>query len=101
MIGFMWVLFTFPGVFSPSIKKLGVFIPAVYGLIIAATFISLIGVWHMKRWGPELYVLTFCGKILFLLLTNTFGLSSIVGIIFSLWFIAMFLLYYKRMDINL
>lgn len=101
ILGFCWILFTFPGVFSPSVKKLGVFMPAVYGLIIAATFISLIGVWHMKRWGTELYVLAFCAKILFLVLTHTFGFSSILGILFSIWFVVMFLIYYKRMDVNL
>ena len=101
MIGFAWILFTFPGVFSPSVKKLGVFMPAIYGLIIAATFISFIGVWHMKRWGPELYVLSFCAKILFFIFTNTFGLSSVLGILFSVWFIVMYAIFYKRMDVNL
>jgi len=101
MIGFAWVLFTFPGVFSPSVKKLGVFMPAIYGLIIAATFISFIGVWHMKRWGTELYVISFCAKMLFFVLTHTFGLSSVLGIFFSIWFTVMFLIYYKRMDVNL
>jgi hypothetical protein len=101
ILGFCWVLFTFPGVFSPSIKKLGVFMPAIYGLIVAATFISFIGVWHMKRWGTELYVISFCSKILFFVLTQTFGWSSIIGILFSVWFTITFLIYYRRMDINL
>jgi hypothetical protein len=101
MLGFAWVLFTFPGVFSPSIKKLGVFMPAIYGLIISATFISFIGVWYMKRWGPELYVLSFCGKMLFFVLTHTFSLPSVLGIVFSIWFTIMFLIYYHRMDVNL
>lgn len=101
VIGFLWILFTFPGVFSPSVKKLGVFMPAVYGIIIAATFISFIGVWHMKRWGTELYIIAFCGKILFFLLTKTFELSSFAGVIFSAWFIVTYLVYYRRMDVNL
>lgn len=101
MLGFAWVLFTFPGVFSPSIKKLGVFMPAIYGAIIAATFISFIGVWHMKRWGTELYVLAYCAKMLFFVLTKTFEWTSVVGLVFSLWFIVTFLVYYKRMDMNL
>jgi hypothetical protein len=101
ILGFLWVLGTFPGVFSPSIKKLGVFMPAVYGLIVATSFISFIGVWYMKRWGAELYVMSFCAKMLFFVLTHTFGASSILGVLFSVWFTIMFIIYYRRMDINL
>lgn len=75
--------------------------PAIYGLVIAATFISFIGVWHMKRWGAELYVISVCAKILFFVLTRTFEWTSFVGILFSIWFVVMFLIYYKRMDLNL
>lgn len=75
--------------------------PAVYGLIVAATFISFIGVWHLKRWGAELYALTFFSKMLFFVLTKSFETTSVVGIIFSVWFIITYLIYYKRMDINL
>jgi hypothetical protein len=101
IIGFLWVVLTFPGVFSPSVKKLGVFMPAIYGLIVAATFISFIGVWHMKRWGTELYALSFFSKILFFVLTKSFELTSVLGIVFSVWFIITYLVYYRRMDINL
>lgn len=101
VIGFLWVVITFPGVFSPSIKKLGVFMPAIYGLIVAATFISFIGVWHLKRWGMELYVLSFFSKQLFFLLTKSFELTSIIGIVFSVWFIITYSFFYKKMDINL
>lgn len=101
MLGFAWVLFTFPGVFSPAVKKLGVFAPAVYGAIIAATFISFIGIWHMKRWGAELYVLAFCTKILYFVFTHTFEWTSVLGILFSIWFITTFAVFYKRMDLNL
>ena len=75
--------------------------PAVYGLIVAATFISFIGTWHMKRWGPELYVISFCAKMLFFVFTHTFELSSVLGILFSVWFTITFIIYYKKMDLNL
>ena len=101
IIGFLWIVLTFPGVFSPSIKKLGVFMPAIYGLIVAATFISFIGVWHMKRWGSELYVISFCAKILFFVWTQSFGMGNIPGIVISSFFIITFLFFYKKMDINL
>ena len=75
--------------------------PAVYGLIVAATFISFIGVWHMKRWGAELYAISFFCKIIFFILTKSFELSSYAGIVFSVWFISTYLFFYKKMDINL
>ncbi len=101
VIGFLWVVVTFPGVFSPSVKKLGVFMPAVYGLIVAATFISFIGVWHLKRWGMELYALSFFSKVLFFILTKSFEMTSYVGIAFSAWFMITYLFYYRKMDVNL
>jgi hypothetical protein len=101
ILGFTWVLITFPSVFSPDIKKLGIFMPAIYGLIVACTFISFIGVWHMKRWGAELYVLAFSAKTLFFVFTHTFGASSISGVLFSIWFIVMYAIHYRRMDVNL
>ena len=101
VLGFIWITFTFPGVFSPSVKKMGDFIPAIYGLIIAGTFISFIGVWHMKRWGVESYITLFFIKMLFFLFTDQLNGRSFLGILFSLWFIVTFIVFYKRMDINL
>lgn len=75
--------------------------PAIYGLIVAATFISFIGVWHLKRWGMELYVISFFSKMLFFVLTKSFEITSILGIAFSLWFMITYLFFYKRMDVNL
>lgn len=75
--------------------------PAVYGLIVAATFISFIGVWHLKGWGMELYALSFFSKMLFFILTKSFEMTSIVGIIFSTWFMITYLFFYKKMDVNL
>lgn len=101
ILGFVWILVTFPSVFSPAIKKIGVMMPAVYGMIVAGSFISFIGVWHMKRWGAELYVVSFCAKILFFVLTKTFEATSFLGIAFSIWFVVTFIVYYRRMDVNL
>jgi len=101
IIGFLWIVFTFPGMFSPATKKLGDWVPAVYGFIIALSFISYIGVWHMKRWGVELYIAIFCFKQIFFILTNQLNGSTFVGIVFSIWFIITFLFFYKRMSLNL
>lgn len=101
VLGFLWIVFTFPGMFSPFTKKLGDWVPAVYGLLIALSFIAFIGIWNIKRWGVELYIGVFIAKMVFFLLTDQFGGDVIMGIFFSLWFIITFLFFYKRMRLNL
>ncbi|HEY0030235.1 MAG TPA: hypothetical protein VGC65_05710 [Bacteroidia bacterium] len=98
IIGFIWIIFSFPAVFSPSIKKMGDWYPALFGLIVAASFISYIGVWHMKRWGVQLFVVTFFIKETLLVLVNDL---SYVGVVLSALFIVSMLAYYRRMDLNL
>ena len=99
--GYIWVTISFPGIFSPAIKKLGDFYPALFGLIIASTFISLVGVWYLKKWGVQLYILTFFAKQILLLFINDTGTMTVIGIVFSIIFIIIFLVFYKRMDENL
>jgi hypothetical protein len=98
IIGFIWIIFSFPGIFAPAVKKLGDFYPALLGLIVASTFISLIGIWHMKRWGVNLYIAVFFIKQLFLILIND---VNIPGIAISIIFISCMLPYFKKMDLNL
>ena len=43
---------------SPFIKKKGDFFPAITGIIIAFEFISVVGVWYMKKWGFRVYLTT-------------------------------------------
>jgi hypothetical protein len=98
ILGFIWIVFSLPAVFSPSIKKMGDWYPALFGLIVAASFISYIGVWHMKRWGASLFAITFFIKEVLLVLIND---MSYIGIIFSIFFISSMMVFYKRMDVNL
>ena len=98
VLGFIWIVFSFPAVFSPSVKKLGDWYPALFGLIVAVSFISYIGVWHMKRWGVSLFLISFFIKQTILILINDINYS---GIIFSILFIGVMVFYYKRMDVNL
>ncbi len=98
ILGFTWIVFSLPAVFSPSIKKLGDWYPALFGLLVAASFISYIGVWHMKRWGVSLFILTFFTKEIILVLINDI---SFVGIVFSIFFLSSMVVFYKKMDINL
>lgn len=98
ILGFIWIVFSFPSVFSPSIKKMGDWYPALFGLIVASSFISYIGVWHMKRWGVQLFIITFFMKEILLILLEDL---SYVGIAFSLFFLISMLFFYRRMDLNL
>ena len=91
-------VFSFPGVFSPAVKKLGDWYPALFGLLVAASFISYVGVWHMKRWGVNLFVTTFFVKELLLIFIDD---VSYVGIVLSVFFIVSMIVFYKRMDLNL
>ena len=98
ILGFIWIVFSFPSVFSPTIKKMGDWYPALFGLIVACSFISYIGVWHMKRWGVQLFMITFFVKETILIVVND---VSYVGIVFSLFFLISMISFYKRMDLNL
>lgn len=98
ILGFIWIVFSFPAVFSPSVKKLGDWYPALFGLIVAASFISYIGVWYMKRWGVNLFIITFFVKEIILIFIDD---VSYVGILFSVFFIFSMVSFYKRMDTNL
>lgn len=98
VLGFIWIVFSFPGVFSPSVKKMGDWFPALYGLFVAANFMSFIGIWHMKRWGAALFIINFFVKEMVFILAEDI---SYIGIFFSLFFIVSILFHYKKMDVNL
>ena len=98
VLGFIWIVFSFPGVFAPSLKKMGDWYPAIFGILVAASFISYIGLWYMKRWGVQLFVISFFVKEVLSVLINDI---SYVGIVFSVAFISSMLPFYKRMDVNL
>src|ERR1044071_750232 len=101
ILGFISIVFTFPAVFSPSVKKLGDFIPALYGFIVACSFISYIGLWHMKQWGVQVFLFIFFVKTIFLILINDLGPGTITGIIFSIICTGILLRFYRKMDLNL
>ncbi|MBN8703086.1 MAG: hypothetical protein J0M08_08475 [Bacteroidetes bacterium] len=99
IIGYIWVVFMFPSIFSPAIKRMGSWIPALYGLVTALTFIAFVGIWHMKRWGVELFLantlLKVCVELIF---KDEIGIA---GLSLSLILLAVFIVYYKRMNKNL
>jgi hypothetical protein len=97
----MSVLFSFPQVFSPPVKKLGSLIPALYGILVSAHFISCVGLWYFKRWGAELYITAFFAKTLFFVITGQVGPLFYISTVISVIFIGIIIKFYPRMNANL
>lgn len=93
--GITWSLLNFVFVFSPFIRRISDIAPAVYGIIIAMQFISFIGIWHMKKWGVHLFIVSFFSQLLFALSVDD---VSIVGIVLRGIYLIFFLFYYRRME---
>ena len=94
IVGILWSLMNFIFVFSPFIKKISSWTPAIYGIIVALQFISFIGAWHMKRWGVLLFISAFTCKVIFSIAIKD---VSYVGIGLALTIIIFFLVFYRRM----
>jgi hypothetical protein len=101
IIGYLSVVFTFPQVFSPAIKKLGVLMPAIYGILVAAFFIACVGIWYFKQWGVQLYLTVFFAKVLFNLYINESGPGFAINTALTLVFSLILLRFYRRMSPNL
>jgi hypothetical protein len=94
------VILNFLDAFSPAVKKLGQFYPALYSLIMCLQFISFVGIWYLKRWGVELFIASFFGKAALFVFMNTLHYDSLTFIL-SVLFIVLLLFYYRKMDVNL
>lgn len=101
VLGYISIVISFPQVFSPQVKKLGVFMPALSGLLVAANFMAYVGIWYMKRWGAELFLSSYFLKTILDLLLGQMGLMFYSGQVFSLFFIVVLLRHYRRFDLNL
>jgi len=55
LLCWLWLFVIFPSVFSPDTKRIHLLLPSIYGIIIAFLFIATIGIWHLKKWGLELF----------------------------------------------
>ncbi len=100
-ISIVLILLSFPMLFLPSIKKLGDFIPMLLGIIITLQFISVVGVWHMKRWGVELFIIMFFARMFLFIYLDIIDFRFYFNIGTSVFFSSCFLAYYKKMDTNL
>ncbi len=101
VIAIILILLAFPLMFMPSIKKLGDFVPMILGIIITLQFVSIIGIWHMKRWGVLLFIIMFTIRVFTFMYFELYGFRFIFNICYSCLFIIFFTMYYKTMDKNL
>lgn len=75
--------------------------PAVFGVLVAANFISCVGLWFYKQWGVQLFLLAFFAKTLFYILTAQTGAFFYVTLSLNLVFIGILLGHYRKMSPNL
>lgn len=95
------VLLAFPMLFTPSIKRMGDFVPMILGIIITLQFVSLIGIWHMKQWGVQLFIIMFCVRVMTFMFLDLYTFRFFFNIFYSIIFIIFFLIHYRKMDTNL
>ena len=101
VIAIVLILLAFPMLFMPSIKRMGDFIPMILGIIITLQFVSLIGIWHMKKWGVQLFIIMFCIRVITFMFLDIFTFRFYFSITYSIIFIVFFLIHYRKMDTNL
>jgi hypothetical protein len=98
IISFAYAVLGFPTIFSPFIKKQGDFFPAFTGILISLEFISVVGVWYMKKWGLRIYLLTaLLNQSLLIYIDNW----AIYKVALPVVFIGVAAFFYKKMDANL
>lgn len=101
ILGFISIAISFLCVFAPWTKKMGEFVPVIYGLIVAAGFMSYVGLWYMKKWGLELFIAVFFVKTTFFIVLNDLGAGTVFSIVSSLIYLIPIGIYYREMDVNL
>lgn len=99
VIGFIFpVLFSMGMMFSPETRRMGDFFPALFGLLVAARFISYVGIWYMKRWGADLLMITFGASVVKSVLMDD---VSPISIGYHILVIIVLAFHYRKMDRNL
>jgi hypothetical protein len=98
IISFAYAVLGFPTIFSPFIKKQGDFFPAFTGILISLEFISVVGVWYMKKWGLSIYLLTAMLNQSLLIYIDNWAMYKLA---LPMLFIIVNFFFYKQMDDNL
>lgn len=100
VMGFILVIGSLGTVFSPTIRKLGDFYPAMFALLVSARFIAFVGIWHMKQWGVELFMVTLVAQIIQATVMDAYEINP-VGLVIHLCNLAILVFHYRKMDRNL
>ncbi len=98
VVGFIFSAGQIIAISAPSIRDVANWYPIVYGMIISLRFISIVGVWHMKKWGAELFAYITIVKIAVQTLLNDFGMFGKIDAVVSIAFAIVFISFYKRME---
>lgn len=98
--GFILVILSMPQMFSPDTRKMGDFMPALFGLLISLRFIAYVGLWHMKRWGVELFMITLVSQVIQATVMDSYEINPI-GLAEHLVAFIIMAVMYKKMDRNL
>jgi hypothetical protein len=98
ILGFILVVGNMPEVFSPATRKMGDFYPALFALIIALQFIAYVGLWYMKRWGVELFMIVFASQVIQSVLMESL---NPVGVVYHIAVLISLIVMYRKMDRNL
>lgn len=102
IIGFIFpVLAGLGAMFSPETRRMGDFFPALLGLLVAARFISYVGIWYMKRWGADVLLISFGATVIKNLLNDDMGFTGIISLVWHLFAIVVLAFQYRKMDRNL
>ncbi len=101
VIAIILILLAFPMLFMPTIKRMGDFVPMTLGIIITLQFVSLIGIWHMKRWGVQLFIIMFSVRVITFMFLDLYEFRFFFNIFYSIVFLIFFLVHYRKMDTNL
>ena len=86
---------------NPAITDIGQWYPVVYGFLTAFKFIALVGVWHMKKWGPELFLYSFLLKITVQIAVGDYTIFAVMDTPLSILLIVVYFAFYRRMSRNL
>jgi uncharacterized membrane protein (DUF2068 family) len=101
VIGFIFSAAQIITISAPGIRNVADWYPIVYGTIIALRFISIVGVWHMKKWGAELFAYITLTKIMVQVLVGDFGAGAGIDTFFSVAFSIVFICFIRRMGRDL
>lgn len=101
VIGFIFSAGQIIAISAPSIRDVASWYPILYGSIIAMRFISIVGVWHMKKWGAELFAYVTLFKIMVQTMVGDFGMFGKMDAFVSVAFAIVFMCFYKRMGRDL